>query len=302
MLSQAKAVCVNINSEYFFTLHKISTVSHYSFPLFSMCVPANVVAATETNSNVTRTAPMDLTTTTNKGQSSVGNVIVPSHVVTAAATNSNAVTVTQIDQTSMTAKTARKKRRSTYTKTSNNVDTEWAESLVGLQLDIPNNWWRGFTGKKIHQGEIVELVKSNKSKECLFSVTVKGDDDNYNMRYDAIFEYANKKQPFYCDYNLPMEPVYLTTPKVSDHDPTIFLWISTPNQRVHALYFLIHRKKKKKLKTQRRQQARLVTEDHDVNNRSDIPLSRPSFLFVLLSLSCLIVYLVKVNQRKPTNE
>ena len=34
ILYQAKVICVNINPEYFFTLHKISTVWHYSYPLF----------------------------------------------------------------------------------------------------------------------------------------------------------------------------------------------------------------------------------------------------------------------------
>ena len=35
ILPQAKAVYLNINPEYFFTLYTISSVSHYSFSLFS---------------------------------------------------------------------------------------------------------------------------------------------------------------------------------------------------------------------------------------------------------------------------
>ena len=34
------------------------------------------------------------------------------------------------------------------------VDEEWASSLVGLELNVPNNWWTGCRGTHRHHGRI----------------------------------------------------------------------------------------------------------------------------------------------------
>ena len=163
--------------------------------------------------------------TMNVGQASVGKESLPANAVTVAATNSNVVMAPPTHPIDLD-RSAKKKEISTYTETSTNVDREWAQSLVGLMLNIPNNWWLGHAGTTIHQGEIMELVvRSNKPKECVFSIMVEGDVDRYDMRYDAVVKYADREQSCFSKYKLPKKPIFLATLKVSYCHPTILLWI-----------------------------------------------------------------------------
>jgi hypothetical protein len=34
------------------------------------------------------------------------------------------------------------------------IDSCWAESLVGLRVKIPDNWWVGYSGTYLHDGKI----------------------------------------------------------------------------------------------------------------------------------------------------
>jgi hypothetical protein len=38
----------------------------------------------------------------------------------------------------------------------NKIDIEWANSLVGLPVKIPDNWWVGYnTGSNLHDGKLM---------------------------------------------------------------------------------------------------------------------------------------------------
>jgi hypothetical protein len=37
----------------------------------------------------------------------------------------------------------------------NKTDIKWANSLVGLPLKIPDNWWVGYTVSYLHDGKLV---------------------------------------------------------------------------------------------------------------------------------------------------
>ncbi len=37
------------------------------------------------------------------------------------------------------------------------IDHEWAESLKGLRMNVPDNWWDGFTGHKLNGGVIAHV-------------------------------------------------------------------------------------------------------------------------------------------------
>ena len=45
------------------------------------------------------------------------------------------------------------------------IDLEWAYSLVGLPVKIPDNWWVGYTGSYLHDGRKVsfDICKENKA-------------------------------------------------------------------------------------------------------------------------------------------
>ena len=37
------------------------------------------------------------------------------------------------------------------------IDREWAELLKGLRMNVPDNWWDGFTGHKLNGGVIAHI-------------------------------------------------------------------------------------------------------------------------------------------------
>ena len=37
------------------------------------------------------------------------------------------------------------------------IDTEWAESLVGLRVKVPDCWWVNCDGKKLYSGVIAAV-------------------------------------------------------------------------------------------------------------------------------------------------
>ena len=39
------------------------------------------------------------------------------------------------------------------------IDPEWAETLVGLWMSVPNHWWKGYKGNTLHQGPIVMFLE-----------------------------------------------------------------------------------------------------------------------------------------------
>jgi hypothetical protein len=45
---------------------------------------------------------------------------------------------------------------------SNKIDIEWANSLVGLPMKIPDKWWVGYTGLYLHDSKLVASDVVNK--------------------------------------------------------------------------------------------------------------------------------------------
>jgi hypothetical protein len=73
----------------------------------------------------------------------------------------------------------------------NKIDIEWANSLVGLPLKIPDNWWVGYTGSYLHDdGKLVAFDVVN-TKWC-FELDDQDDDGHYLIAYDAVCEYSNE--------------------------------------------------------------------------------------------------------------
>jgi hypothetical protein len=81
------------------------------------------------------------------------------------------------------------------TSRTNKIDIEWANSLVGLPVKIPDNWWVGYTGTYLHDGKLVafDVVNQNWCVE----LDDQDDDDHYLIAYDAVCEYTptNSIQP-----------------------------------------------------------------------------------------------------------
>ena len=87
----------------------------------------------------------------------------------------------------------------------NNVDTKWAETMIGLRLSIPNHWWEGWTGNTLNPGRIEEYDAD------LARWKFKLDDVSYpepiDLRWDAVVKYADETHPMFENYQLPAYPV-----------------------------------------------------------------------------------------------
>jgi hypothetical protein len=82
------------------------------------------------------------------------------------------------------------------------IDSEWAETLIGLRLNIPNKWWPGFSDGGINRGKIA-AINYNPSSSYYFEVEL--DDEpgaHYAMRYSSVILYADN-QPGFSQFRLP---------------------------------------------------------------------------------------------------
>jgi hypothetical protein len=70
--------------------------------------------------------------------------------------------------------------------TSFRIDREWAGLLKGLRMNVPDDWWDGFTGHKLNCRVIAHVnfgIDGNK----IFQLKLDGERGAYYpMRYDAV--------------------------------------------------------------------------------------------------------------------
>jgi hypothetical protein len=84
------------------------------------------------------------------------------------------------------------------------INSEWAEALVGLRLNVPNSWWPGFVDDGLNRGRIAAI---NLDAPNAFYFEVELDKDlgaHYAMRYDSVLLYADEGQPGFSRFRLPM--------------------------------------------------------------------------------------------------
>ena len=85
-------------------------------------------------------------------------------------------------------------------------DVDWAETLLGMEVVVPNGWFDGYDDNDDtpNDGEIVAINWSNDGRR-FFQVEVEG--HVYDMRYDAVFSFANDSQRDFDQYHLPTYPI-----------------------------------------------------------------------------------------------
>jgi len=84
------------------------------------------------------------------------------------------------------------------------IDSEWAEALVGLRLNVPNSWWPGFVDDGLNRGRISAI---NLHAPNAFYFEVELDNElgaHYAMRYDSVLLYADEGQPGFSRFRLPV--------------------------------------------------------------------------------------------------
>ena len=91
--------------------------------------------------------------------------------------------------------------------TSFHIDREWAGSLKGLRMNVPDNWWDGFTGHNLNGGVIARVdfgIDGNK----YFQLELDGERGAYYpMHYNAVVRYADKTHRAFSSFHLPAHAV-----------------------------------------------------------------------------------------------
>ena len=84
------------------------------------------------------------------------------------------------------------------------IDSEWAETLLGLRLNIPDKWWPGFCDGGLNCGKIAAI---NLDPLSLYYFEVELDDEpgaHYAMRNDSVLLYADEEQLSFARFHLPL--------------------------------------------------------------------------------------------------
>jgi hypothetical protein len=64
------------------------------------------------------------------------------------------------------------------------ISVEWAESLIGLSMKVPEYWWDGCNGYKLHDGRIDSFDIDNQKWNLLLDA--RDEDLPYLMAYSAV--------------------------------------------------------------------------------------------------------------------
>ena len=86
------------------------------------------------------------------------------------------------------------------------IDSEWADSLVGLSMKVPDYWWKEYTTHSLNDGRIVSFDDATQKWHLLLDTPEDGD-DLYPMAYAAVCEYSNKQSFLFHEFFLPHKPI-----------------------------------------------------------------------------------------------
>ena len=86
------------------------------------------------------------------------------------------------------------------------IDKEWAASLIGLRMQVPNLWWKGFEGVKSLNESTIIGVDLRAAKLNYFQLELaKEKGVIYAMQYNAVHLYADVKHRDFRKFRLPCD-------------------------------------------------------------------------------------------------
>jgi hypothetical protein len=85
------------------------------------------------------------------------------------------------------------------------ISTEWAQPLIGLSMKVPENWWVGCKGFKLHDGKIDPFDIQSQKWNLLLDA--RDEPFPFLMAYEAVYEYADEDSSTYHEYQLTYEAV-----------------------------------------------------------------------------------------------
>jgi hypothetical protein len=84
------------------------------------------------------------------------------------------------------------------------VDKEWAESLIGLRMQVEESWWDGCSGSTLYPGRIAAVNFDDAvGRFFLLQLDEEREGETYPMRYDAVLHYADEQHPNFSRFHLP---------------------------------------------------------------------------------------------------
>ena len=83
------------------------------------------------------------------------------------------------------------------------IDREWAASLRGLRMKVPDDWWPGFSGSALNAGVIARVDLDIDTNNHYQLELDKERGVFYAMRYDAVVHYADETHRSYSSFRLP---------------------------------------------------------------------------------------------------
>jgi hypothetical protein len=87
------------------------------------------------------------------------------------------------------------------------INTGWAEFLVGLSMEVPGYWWDGCKSYKLHDGTIDSFDVVKQKWNLILDDTK--EPFPFLMAYDAVSMYANEDSSTIGRF--PLEPVFFRT-------------------------------------------------------------------------------------------
>jgi hypothetical protein len=80
------------------------------------------------------------------------------------------------------------------------ISVEWAKSLIGLSMRVPDDWWVGCSGRNLHDGRIVSFDISSQKWNLLLNS--KEEPYPYLMAHDAVCIYSDEDSSTFNEYQL----------------------------------------------------------------------------------------------------
>ena len=96
------------------------------------------------------------------------------------------------------------------------VDPEWAKSIEGLPMAVPEYWWVGYTRRTRCFGKIKKVNCNAPNRAYFMMELTKTPGVYYGMRYDDVVLYADETHADYKRYDLPADP-----PLHPKHEPSV---------------------------------------------------------------------------------
>jgi hypothetical protein len=93
------------------------------------------------------------------------------------------------------------------------IDCKWAALLVGLHMEVPNNWWPAFSGQALNTGRI-SGVDFDIETENHFQLKLDNEQGvDYAMHYDAAVRFVDE---MHCSFSLFCLPSHALRNPVDD--------------------------------------------------------------------------------------